>query len=362
MNFSQETRNQEAIKNRLPVLIIRSDANARIGVGHVMRCLALAQAWQDAGGVVSFVMNRESPGLEARLSSEGMEVVYLSALPGSDDDAMQTINIGIQRKAKWIVIDGYQFRVGYQRVIKDGGFFVLFIDDYGHADYQHADMILNQNIYASEKAYPKRESYTRLLLGTRYALLRREFWCWKKWKREIPEVARKVLVTLGGSDPENVTTKAVQALREGDVNHMEVAIVIGPANPHFEVIKNGLSHASFGCHLLSSVADMSELMAWADVAVSAGGSTCWELAYMGLPTLILVLAENQGPIAEGLEKAGIGMNLGWHEDVETDRIVQALKWIRSKKETRAGMSQRGRSMIDGMGAMRVCDCLLKKEK
>jgi len=278
---------------RVKPLLVRVDASAQIGTGHLMRCLALAQAWRDVGGRVVFLMAMESPPLEARLRSEGMEVVHLPVQPGSMDDAIQTADFARQLGADWVVVDGYHFGAEYQRIIKDSGLRLLFIDDIGHAEHYSADLVLNQNIHAHEGLYQNREPYTRLLLGTRYVLLRREFLKWRGWKREIPEVARKVLVTMGGSDPDNVTLKVIQALHQVDMDGLEAIVVVGGSNPNYEELQSAVQDSRFPIRLESNVTNMPERMAWADVAVSAGGSTSWELAFMGVPILNLILAENQ---------------------------------------------------------------------
>jgi len=278
-------------------LLLRADASETIGTGHVMRCLALAQAWQDTGGRVVFLMATEAPAVEARLQSEGMEVIHLPVQPGSRDDAIQTADLARRVGADWVVVDGYHFGADYQRTIRGLGLHLLFIDDHGHADHYSADLVLNQNIHAHEGIYKNREPYTRLLLGTRYVLLRREFLKWRGWKREIPEVARKVLVTMGGSDPDNVTLKVIQALQQVDVDGLETIVVVGGGNPHYEELQSSVQESRFPVLLESNVTNMPELMAWADVAVSAGGSTSWELAFMGVPALVLILANNQRSIA-----------------------------------------------------------------
>jgi len=191
------------------VLLVRVDSGINMGSGHVMRCLALAQAWQDGGGDAVFVLATESPNAEARLTAEGFEVVYINAKPGSAEDARLTTKLAHKYGASWVVVDGYHFGGDYQKIIKEAGLNLLFIDDYGHAGYYPADIVLNQNIHADEDLYRNRASYTKLLLRTRYVLLRREFLRWQGYKREIPEIARKMLVTMGGSDPQNVTLKVL---------------------------------------------------------------------------------------------------------------------------------------------------------
>jgi UDP-2,4-diacetamido-2,4,6-trideoxy-beta-L-altropyranose hydrolase len=351
--------NQEILNKFLSMLILRTDADARMGTGHVMRCLALAQAWQEAGGQATFVMGIESPALETRLSSEGMDVIRLLAHPGSADDVQQTIDLALQRRAEWVVTDGYHFGVDYQQAIKDAGLRLLFVDDYSHAENYSADLVLNQNIYASEMLYPRRKAYTRLLLGTRYALLRREFRNWKGWNRKIPDVARRVLVTLGGADPDNVTLKVIRALQKIDIPDLDVNVIVGPANPHKKSLEDAMLSAPCSMSILENVNNMPKLMAWADIAVSAGGCTCWELACMGLANLILVLSENQQAIAEGLDAAGVAINLGLHERVSIDKVAQKLQSTMLKRETRDEMSRRGRTLVDGTGVIRVCNCLLK---
>jgi len=345
---------------RVKPLLVRVDASAQIGTGHLMRCLALAQAWQDAGGRAVFLMATEASALESRLRSEGMEVVHLPVQPGSTDDAIRTADLARQVGADWVVVDGYHFGADYQQAIKGSGLRLLFIDDNGHAGHYSADLVLNQNIHADEDLYPNREPYTRLLLGTRYVLLRREFLKWRGWKREIPEVARKVLVTMGGSDPDNVTLKVIQALHQVDMDGLEAIVVVGGSNPNYEELQSAVRDACFPIRLESNVTNMPELMAWADVAVSAGGSTSWELAFMGVPTFVTILASNQNPIAESLDAMGYAVNLGWYEDVSPKKLAQVVMQLLKAPRTRAEMSQCGRQLVDGMGSDRVIQALQRR--
>src|SRR5437899_8991517 len=209
-------------------LLIRADANVKIGTGHVMRCLALAQAWQDRGGDVVFAMAESSAGIDERLRLEQAQNSRLDAMPGSADDAAQQASLVQEVQADWAVVDGYHFDSAYQRFLKDEGLQLLVIDDYGHAGYYSADVVVNQNISAKESLYPSREEYTRLCLGLDFVLLRREFKAWREWKREIALVAQKMLVTMGGSDRENVTSAVLRAVRLVDVQGVEFVVVVGP--------------------------------------------------------------------------------------------------------------------------------------
>ena len=331
-------------------MIVRSDASEQIGSGHLMRCLALAQAWQDSGGTAVFGSAMELPG---RLRSEGMETVPLRVEPGSAEDAKRTIDLAREVKASWIVADGYHFGAEYQRAIKDGGLRLLFIDDNGHAVSYHADIVLNQNIHAHAGLYENRDANTRLLLGTSYALLRREFLKWQGWKREFPEVSRRLLVTMGGGDPMNVTSTVIEILQQTIGNGLETIVVVGESNPHHSKLETAIRNSSVPIRLAKNVTDMSELMAWADSAVAAGGSTCWELAFMGLPNIVLVLADNQNAVARELDSAGLAINLGSFSEVSRAAISRELKRLLTGKKLRLAMSDRGRGLVDGKGTARV---------
>ena len=338
-------------------VIIRADADGRVGTGHVMRCLALAQAWQDAGGVAHFVAAALPSGLAERLAAEGMALHRLDVAPGSREDNVQTLALANDLGATWVVEDGYHFCSDYQRTIKDAGLRLLAIDDYGHAGHYVADLVLNQNIYADAALYPSREPTTQLLLGTQYVLLRREFRRWRGWQRQIPDVARKVLVTLGGGDPDNVTLRVIQALQQVNIDDLEVVAVVGPSNPHLQTLQSVVEASSIGIHLQQNVTDMSDLMAWSDVAIAAGGSTCWELAFMGVPAVLLILADNQIAVATGLNSAEAALNLGGYALLEASDISRPLEELLASPEKRRAMSHSGQELVDGNGATRVVSLL-----
>ncbi|MEB3828470.1 UDP-2,4-diacetamido-2,4,6-trideoxy-beta-L-altropyranose hydrolase [Phormidium sp. CCY1219] len=338
-------------------VVIRTDASIQIGSGHVMRCLALAQAWQNTLGQPIFIMANSVPALEERLKSEAMEVVQLTTKAGSSDDAKETAALAHQFEASWVVVDGYHFSAEYQKIIKDSGLRLLFIDDYGHAEHYYADFVLNQNISADEQWYQHREPYSQLLLGTRYTLLRREFWQWRGWQRTVPPIAKKVLVTLGGADPDNVTLKVIQALQLVEVEELEAVVVVGGSNPHYESLEMAVQDSRFPIRLQRNVTNMPELMAWADVAISAGGSTCWELAFMRLPSILLVLAENQRAIAEKLATLSQTVNLGWHQNIKSQNIPDRLSILLQSAEERTKLIEVSQQMVDGEGVSRIIKSL-----
>jgi spore coat polysaccharide biosynthesis predicted glycosyltransferase SpsG len=228
----------------------------------------------------------------------------------------------------------------------------MIIDDMAHLPHYTADILLNQNIHGPGLSYSVGPE-TKLLRGTPYALLRREFLRWKEWKREIPGTARRILVTLGGSDPDNATLKVVRALQGMDLPGLEVSVVAGAANPNREEIEKEMAPLTPAFRLLTAVEDMPRWMAWADMAISAAGSTVWEMAFMGLPNLVLVLADNQFPIAGRLGQEGISGNLGWADSISPAQIGAAAGSLALASEKRREMAEKGRGLVDGLGGSRV---------
>jgi UDP-2,4-diacetamido-2,4,6-trideoxy-beta-L-altropyranose hydrolase len=346
-------------------LIIRSDASPEIGTGHIMRCIALAEAWQDTGGEVVFILAYDTPALEARLKKEGFRILHISQEAGTPGDADETARIAHGCGAGWIVVDGYHFGAEYQKTIKDAGLSLLFIDDYGHADHYYADIVLNQNIYADMSFYPKHEPYTRFLLGTKYALIRKEFLRWSGWHRDIPNVARKILVTLGGSDTDNLTLKVIEALRTVDLDGLEVKVVVGGANPHFDLIHNKVQDLS-NFTLIKNAKNMPELMAWADVAISSGGSTCWELLFMGVPSLVIPIAKNQDPIVTALQSLSISQGINGYLLENPKEFAETIFIFLQSWKTRSEFSTRMTQYVDGKGPFRIistiCDPLITLRK
>jgi len=340
-------------------LLIRCDASISIATGHAMRCLALAQAWQDAGGDVIFAMAESTSAVEQRIVAEKMKVARVAREPGSLNDAENTLEIARQHAVRWIVVDGYAFGAEYQARLHEAGFKLLLVDDDGRGASYVAEIVLNQNPQATEALYRPRGPSTKLLLGPEYVLLRREFAAWRHWERKIHAPACKLLVTMGGSDPENVTLRVVETLMS--VRSFAVQIVVGGSNPHLAHLRARLEACGPGLRLVHDASEMAELMAWADVAISAAGTAAWEMAFMGLPSLLIVLAENQERIASALSDAGAALNLGRAQDLRSEDIRDRLNSVTASKEILRKMSTSGRALIDVRGAERVLAAMLGRE-
>ena len=368
-----------------PVLIVRVDADGRMGTGHVMRCLALAEAWAADGGAVVFLSRCESESLRRRIADAGHRFVEVSRAYPEPGDLARTLEFAQSCPGAPVVVDGYHFNEEYHRGLKTGGLRVMVVDDYAPLKQYHADWILNQNLGAENIAYPCVED-TLLLLGTKYVLLRGEFTSRLGEGRgsdagrdsshpvrmtndvslntnnvilsEAKDLStRHVLVTLGGADPDNVTTRVIEALARLDRDALEVRVVVGGGCVHYEAVGKAVANAGPRFHLLRDVARMSDWMAWADLAVTAGGTTCWELAFMGVPMVVLILADNQVHVAQGLAGAGAAVSAGWARDMAPARLAAAVSTLLKDPDRRRVMGERGRTLVDGRGAERVVAAL-----
>jgi UDP-2,4-diacetamido-2,4,6-trideoxy-beta-L-altropyranose hydrolase len=342
-------------------LIILANASTQIGTGHLMRCLALAQAWKDANGDVTFITACRGEGLLQRLRDEEFDIKLLSSAYPDTADWNYTRDTMAGHPGAWAVLDGYHFDEIYQRQIKEAGHRLLVIDDMAHLKHYYADIVLNQNLHAEQLRYAC-EPYTRLLLDTHYVLLRREFLAWKERQREIPEVARRVLVTLGGGDPDNNTLKVIQALQEMAISGLEATVVIGASNPHAGALEQAAKQSRIPIRLVRDAKNMPELMAWADVAVSGGGTTAWELLFMGTPALLLIVADNQRYIVEYIGDQELGKNLGQAGNVSTESLAVAIASLAEDYNLRVTISRKARQIIDGQGAQRVVSLMQEVKK
>lgn len=324
-------------------LLLRADASAQIGMGHVMRCLALAEPWLQTGNDMTLLTATPPPAVCARTDSLGISLRELSAVPGSPADVAETIALAQTLGATWLVLDGYHFNADFQRVVKAAGLRLLVFDDIAHASHYSADFILNQNLGATAARYPRRDPATRLLLGPRFVQLRGEFTALKRSAEQSS--ALRILITLGGSDPENVTSQLLPVLQS--IPNLIADVILGPANPHAAALQSAINNQPSTISLHTNPSNLPALMSRADLAICAGGTTAWELSFLGVPMLVLVLAENQRANAERLAQTGAAI----HTSIAS--LAIDLRTLLAAAPRRAQMSARARSLVDGLGTFRV---------
>jgi UDP-2,4-diacetamido-2,4,6-trideoxy-beta-L-altropyranose hydrolase len=340
-----------------PRLFIRADASPAIGTGHVMRMLALAQAAQDAGWIIDWAYAEMLATVEQRLANTGIFLHRCSSSPGSVEDAQATAKAAKTCGARWVILDGYGFSAAFQKLLKTQGLHVMLLDDFAHADRYGADLVVNPNAYARADQYGDRAVCTQLRLGAEYVLLRPEFRKWRDWRREIAPVATHLLVTMGGSDPRNMTTAVLQALVSDRPFWKELIVVVGSGNPWRSSLEALISAAVPRCRMILDPPDMSSLMASADLALSSSGTTSWELCYMGLPTLLCSVADNQRLVGPWCHEMGVAHYLGWWAELRKEFVAANVLRLAYDQAARSTMASRGRALVDGRGARRLLELL-----
>ena len=332
-------------------ILFRADASLEIGTGHVMRCLTLAKALQ--GAACSFACRAHEGNLIDYIRAQGFAVQVLPLVSPSwlgaswQEDAAQTAKAGPH---DWLTVDHYALDANWETAMRPHATRIMAIDDL--ADRPHdCDLLLDQNLGRNAEDYAGRvPADCPLLLGPSYALLRPEFTMWREKSLVRREGGLKtLLITMGGVDQHNVTGDILAALKGSALpGGAEIKVVMGPHAPWLAEVKAAAAVMPWPSEVLVGVSNMAELMAGSDLAIGAAGSTSWERCCLGLPTLALVLADNQREAAGFLEEAkaiillGDARNENWQARLPV--VLAALS-----PENLAALSRNARAIVDGKG-------------
>jgi len=315
-----------------------------------MRCLALAGAWRDAGGTVSLAAAELPDALSPRVTAEGVSVSRIHAAPGGAEDAGETAALAHRLRADWVVIDGDRLGSDFLQTVRAAGFRVLLIDDFADRDFFPADLIVNPNLDDNGEPYRKRGATARLLMGPSYVLLRREFRQGTE-KREPRQTGNRILVTLGGSDPENLTRKIVDALAH---SALEVTAIAGAGYDKVDELRK--LNAS-NVRVVFNPPNMAQLMKDHDQAVIAAGGTLWELLSMGCAVLSYSRNIVQARVVQALSHRGVVVDMGETRHFDPAKLTGSVKELAHSRLERERMMKLGCTLVDGMGATRVVEAM-----
>lgn len=333
--------------------MIRADGNANIGAGHIMRCMSIGNAARKLDVDVCFVTADES--FLAVLKNNDFKVHVLNSdYEKMEDELDKLLPLLSEENPDRIILDSYYVTARYLETLKQYSELV-YIDDVLSFPYP-VDTLINYNIYASEKQYTDLYSsreLPRMLLGCSYVPLRDEFQTGKVI--EIKNDVKSVLFSAGGADPERIALRFVKSVISNEqFNDMVFHIVLGSFEPDKDEIEAiSRLHSNIVPH--SNVSRMSDLMLQCDLAISAAGSTLYELCACGVPTITYVLADNQLPGATAFSNLGIMINAG-DDRVDgklIDNIIREISNVSCSVEKRRGMQNKGLSSIDGKGASKI---------
>jgi UDP-2,4-diacetamido-2,4,6-trideoxy-beta-L-altropyranose hydrolase len=341
-------------------IAIRADSSFLMGTGHVMRCLALADELSKRNCEVRFCCCDLPGNVISLLSASGYRVIVLQI---ANDDKVNDAHHMIQAfKAEdyfpdWLVVDHYEIGWEWEHSLRVWVGHIMAIDDL--ADRIHdCDLLLDQN-----RSIPETEIYGRLLppnsrvlMGTKYALLRSEF---RRWRHQssVRHQLNRIFVSFGGSDPACATLTTLTALRDLQLPTIGIDVVIGRSNPNSAKIQEFCEQfCSVTLHRQTD--KIAELMSKADLAIGAAGTTSWERCCVGLPCIIITIADNQISIAESIESQNAGWYLGPSNLVKSERIGQVVRRLSSNLEEISECSRQAFGLVDGSGVQRVADTML----
>jgi len=348
-------------------VIFRVDASLQMGTGHVMRCLTLAQVLKENGVDAEFICRKHKGDLIDKIRLSGFNVHELEVFEEADvdnrlahshwlgatqqQDADDCIDILKAKKVDWLVVDHYALDDQWQKRLEPYYKKLMVIDDLADRKHQ-CDVLLDQNFGRSSQDYNELvPTSAKLLMGSEYALLRPEFEKYRQYSlnRRKDENFKKLLVNMGGADPDNVTGKVIERLQIAKLpKDVEVTIVMGKAAPHLANVITSTNKLPYKSEVKVDVDNMAELMANADIAIGASGATTWERCCLGLPTIQLITAYNQEFIAIKLNK------------INAIKLVEIEDVVKNLENFQYWMKSTGKSaskVTNGSGIKRILDCL-----
>ncbi len=367
----------------------RADASVDIGTGHVMRCLSLADALREAGETCAFVYREHRGHLGNVIADRGHVALPLPYAPETQGvpkadalshaawlgvpqevDAAQTadaFSVAGMDPPRYIVVDHYALDWRWRAAVGWPDARTLAIDDL--ADRHHwCDLLVDQNLGRTPAHYTGRVPRgTPCLTGPRFALLRPDFAAAELKAgggRSSGIGPLRILVTMGGVDTSNVTAKVLAALCEVKrlrSCEIEVEVILGATAPHLSTIRALAAKVPFPVEISVNVTKMASRMTAADLAISAAGSTTWELCAVGIPSLLATVADNQAGAAETMEAYGAAIAIGWSSDPGFARRIQEGVERLTDRAVRADMANRAAHICDGGGTRRVVEALISSK-
>jgi UDP-2,4-diacetamido-2,4,6-trideoxy-beta-L-altropyranose hydrolase len=324
-------------------VIMRVDCTIETGRGHFSRSLVLAQALKCQGVKVAW-MGALDELAQHRLGSSGIINYTAQHRAGSPADADALVKLVRELSAAAAVLDNYAFDPHYQRYLFEQQIPCALFDDIAHHSAYNCDVIINHNPYATQSLYPMRSDHTRLLLGGAYTLLREEF----TKKSNIAISFTDIVITLGGGDVGQWLQPLIQMVTPLLASYRAKVLLSG-IEQNRNVVKE-LDNGNSRIEWLFDAADIAAQMAHAAVAITAGGTSCWELASQGVPMVVMQLADNQRLVAEYIASQNVGVNLGQFDIIDSTEFQSTLRNLLGAPQMLKAMAENASALVTPNGA------------
>ena len=357
-------------------IVIRVDASIEMGTGHVMRCLTLADEFKKQSITSRFICRNINGHMGKLIRSKGYEVVLLPSPESKDiktSNNAKWLRVSVEQDANetsdalgdqidLLIIDHYGIDYRWHEILRPRVKKIFVIDDL--ADRQlDCDFLLNQNIGYDTSSYKGLvPSQCQLLIGVHFILLRPQFSQYRVKtigaRLKVNEVKR-ILIFMGGYDPRGLVSQIVKALSQVQMrNQINFDLIVNETLPTLELLLEQIKADGLPITLLTNVDNMAEVMSIADIAIGAGGSASWERCCLGLPTLLISIADNQQNNVRHLVAKKAAIDLGDRDCLSTKVLIDALDGIISKPELVNNMTKHALNICDGLGVYRVVQKLL----
>lgn len=334
--------------------VIRADGSLTIGYGHIFRTLVLAEELRNRGWNIIYVCRDLSGAPLDRIRNAGLELQLLA--PGLDEreDAAETARISELCGASWIVVDRYDTDDSAYCLWSKTGLKILAIDDICQHPFP-VDVLLNQNANALLLPY-ETGSDTICLFGPSYALIRAPYRHARPEQPRKSAAIRNVMVFMGGGDPNDVTGKVVEAI-EKRASPLTLEVIVGAAYPHYQRLLDLTQRSHHQIRILRDIPDLVPPMARADIAISSAGSVTWELACMGVPMVLIAVADNQVDNALFMKNGGYADFIGHERNLDANDMSVVFNEIFSKKQIDTELPRKLWSFVDGAGVHKIADTM-----
>ena len=324
---------------------IRADAGPSLGYGHVRRTLSVANKLQVMAGMqVRYLMKPESDS--ALVQASGCDVIHLT------DSSIESLVAAVKATDGPLILDTYALTKGDLECLEQAGFCTVVFDDGKRLESYPANVVIDYAPGATQLPYQGLTT-TCFCLGPAYFPLRRKFLDLQVHRNRRRPIQR-VVITFGGSDPDDQTARTVKLFSQHS-HPWKVVAILGPG---YTGRAEEVALPEGFVELRRNVADMAQVLAAADFVISGAGGTALELAYLGVPGLLLVLSEDQQRIASALAQVGAAINLGWSEHVSDHDIWHAIEQVAADSTCLDEMSAAGQRLVDGQGAKRIARAII----
>jgi UDP-2,4-diacetamido-2,4,6-trideoxy-beta-L-altropyranose hydrolase len=334
-----------------------------------MRCLTLAEELTGLGANVEFICREHKGNLINLINQKGFTVhilpqsanlppdaseyhQWLGAVQETDAEAVISVLSKKNKTPDWLIIDHYAIDYKWEQKLRPYVKKIMAIDDLANRKH-NCDLLLDQNFYLEKNRYKGLvPDHCVQLLGPQFALLRKEFAEARKNLRERTGEIKRILIFFGGSDNTNQTKKAINAVKQLNIPDIKVDVILGALNPHKEEIYK-ITKDSSNIFCYENINNMSEFMAKADLAIGAGGSTTWERCCLGLPAIVVAVADNQKELINNMALSGYFISASKTPNITSRHLSDIIDSILSDSKKITALIFRNIKLVDGLGGKKV---------